>query len=97
MITIGDKIATLLSTANSSALIAAPFIQLETLERVLDCITEGVEILVVTRWRPADLLAGVSDLDIFDLTETRGIHLYLRNDLHAKTICNQQFMPCWLG
>lgn len=39
---------------------------------------------VVTRWRPADLLAGASDLDVFDLAQSRSARLLLRHDLHAK-------------
>ena len=35
-------------------------------------------------WRPVDLLAGASDLGVYDLAKSRGVALYLRNDLHAK-------------
>ena len=95
MITIGDRVTSLLSAAKTSALIVAPFTRSETLEPLLNCILDGVEISVVTRWRPADLLAGASDLGVFDLTEARGIGLYIRNDLHAKLFATED--SCLVG
>ena len=56
----------------------------EALSRLLDSIPVGTETTVVTRWRPADLLAGASDLGVYDLAESKKIPLYLRQDLHAK-------------
>ena len=38
----------------------------------------------MTRWRLADLLAGVADLGVYDAAVAKGAHLYLRYDLHAK-------------
>ena len=79
-----DEIIALLSSARNSALIVAPFVRSESLSRLLDSVAANIETVVVTRWRPADLIAGVSDLDIYDLAKKRPVQLYLRNDLHAK-------------
>lgn len=84
MNTPGDDVTSLLSGAQRDVLIVAPFIRSEALTRVLDSIPDGVETTVVTRWRPADVLAGASDLEVFDLAESRSIPLFLRHDLHAK-------------
>lgn len=84
MNTLGDDVTSLLSVAKHNVLIVAPFIRSEAFSRLLDCIPVGTEIKVVTRWRPADLLAGASDLDVYDLAELRGVPLFLRHDLHAK-------------
>ena len=84
MKTPGDDVTSLLSDAQDNALIVAPFIRAAALARLLDSVPHGVEISVVTRWRPADLLAGASDLDVFDITEALSIPLMLRHDLHAK-------------
>ena len=84
MKTIGDDITSLLSAAKHSALIVAPFMRSEALSRLLESIPVGVETTVVARWRPADLLAGASDLDIYDIAESKNVALYLRHDLHAK-------------
>ena len=84
MKTLGDRVISLFSVAQHTALIVAPFIRSEALSRLLDSILIGTETTVVTRWCPADLLAGASDLGVYDLAESRGAALYLRNDLHAK-------------
>ena len=84
MNTPGDYIISLLGSAQNSALIVAPFMRSEALSRLLDSIPVGTETTVVTRWRPADLLAGASDLIVYDLAESKKIPLYLRQDLHAK-------------
>ncbi len=80
----GEAVATLLATAKETCLIVAPFIRSQALQEMLEAIPAGVEIAIVTRWRPADLLAGASDLDVFDVASAREIPLYLRYDLHAK-------------
>ena len=80
----GDDITSLLCGAQKSALIVAPFMRSEALSRLLDSIPVGTETKIVSRWRPADLLAGASDLGVYDLAESKKIPLYLRHDLHAK-------------
>ena len=80
----GDDIISLLATAEREVLIIAPFIRSSVLARLFQSIQESVDILVVTRWRPSDILAGASDLAVFDLTEASSIPLLLRHDLHAK-------------
>ena len=84
MKTLGDELSSLLSGAQQNVLIVAPFIRSEAFSRLLDSIPIGTKTTVVTRWRLADLLAGTSDLGIYDLSESRSIPLYLRHDLHAK-------------
>ena len=69
----GDDITSLLSGAKKRVLIVAPFMRSEALSRLLDSIPVGTETTVVTRWRPTDLLAGASDLGVYDLTESRSI------------------------
>ena len=84
MKTLGDELSSLLNGAQQNVLIVAPFIRSEAFSRLLDSIPIGTKTTVVTRWRLADLLAGTSDLGIYDLAESRSIPLYLRHDLHAK-------------
>lgn len=84
MKTLGDDLTSLLSDAQDNVLIVAPFIRSEAFSRLLNSIPVDIETTVVTRWRLADLLAGTSDLGIYDLAKSRAIPLYLRYDLHAK-------------
>lgn len=95
MICLGDNIISFLSQARHNVLIVAPFIRSEALSRMLDSIQVNVEIKIVTRWRPADLIAGASDLDVFDIATNREIPLYLRNDLHAKLFAADKY--CLVG
>ena len=84
MTALGDDLTSFLNSAERTALVVAPFIRTKALARLLESIPDAVETSVVTRWRPVDLLAGASDLDVLDLTESRSIPLLLRHDLHAK-------------
>ena len=81
---LGDDLTSLFGSAENTALVVAPFIRSAALGRLLDDIDKAVETVVVTRWRPLDLLAGASDLAVLDVTEARSIPLLLRHDLHAK-------------
>ena len=83
-LTPGDDVLDLLGRAQRDVLIVAPFIRARALVRLLDRVLPTASITVVTRWRPADLLAGASDLDVFDLAQSRSVRLLLRHDLHAK-------------
>lgn len=82
---IGDRILSVLSSAQRSVRIAAPFIKEHALRRALMNVSDGVEITCITRWRPEDIASGVCDLEIFDVVKARNrsvllIHPYL----HAK-------------
>ena len=80
----GDDVISLIEGAQRNVLIVAPFMRSEALSRLLDSVPVGIETTIVTRWRIADLLAGASDLGVYELAEGRGVPLYLRPDLHAK-------------
>ena len=84
MNSLGDTIGKLFGKAQNDVLIIAPFIRTEALSRLINFIGKQVAIKIVTRWRPSDLVAGASDLGVFDLAQKRQIPLFLRNDLHAK-------------
>ena len=80
----GDRIRALFREA-SSATIIAPFIKTNAFQSLLDAIAPQVPIRCVTRWLPAEVAAGVSDLDVLDMLEQRGSYeLLLADRLHAK-------------
>ena len=54
------------------------------LERLLCQVSRTVDVTIVTRWRLADLVAGASDLGVFEVATARAAKLYIRQDLHAK-------------
>lgn len=90
-----DDIISLFRRAQRNVLIVAPFIRSEALARLLDGVPCGVSTLVVTRWRVGDLLAGASDLGVYELTHAKRIPLYLREDLHAKVFAADD--TCLIG
>lgn len=84
MTTLGKDVVSLLENAKCNALVVAPFVRSNALDTLLSHIPAGTQTTVVTRWRPTDLLMGVADLGVYDLTISKGASLYLRYDLHAK-------------
>ena len=64
--------------------IVAPFVKLDALERLFESTTPGRGLKVVCRWRPSDLVAGVSDLGVFEYLKKKQCHLYLNQQLHMK-------------
>lgn len=84
MSVVGSNILALAEGARRDVLIVAPFIKSGPLVRLLDSVRTDVDKTIVTRWRCADVLAGVSDLDVFDIAERHHAKLLLCSDLHAK-------------
>lgn len=81
----GDRLVELLAAATQSVLICAPFIKASVLTRLLQTIPSSVSVRVVTRWLPAEIAIGVSDLEVFDVVVARaGSRLDLLDRLHAK-------------
>jgi hypothetical protein len=75
----------LCSAARGELMLVAPFIKEAVLTRLLNAVAVSVDIRVVTRWRPQEIKAGVSDIEIWDAVKARPrTTLLLRPDLHAK-------------
>ena len=80
----GERIRTLFRQA-SHATIIAPFIKTDALRSLLDVIPAQAAVRCITRWLPAEVAAGVSDLEVLDVLEERAAHeLLLVDRLHAK-------------
>ena len=71
------------SEANE-VVIAAPYIKIDALQRLLALVTAGATIACVTRWNPNDVRAGASDVECRPLILERGGAFRLHPDLHAK-------------
>lgn len=80
----GDRIRELFRGA-SRATIVAPFIKVDALQSLLEAIPSTIPLRCVTRWRPTEVAAGVSDPEILDMLRERGMYeLLLVDRLHAK-------------
>ena len=67
--------------------LGAPFVKRRALELILESVPFQVQVTLVTRWRPDEVLAGVTDIEVFDLLLDRGWEnskMYLSDSLHAK-------------
>ena len=85
MIEDGERIKVLLSRAKHRVILCAPFIKARVLQTILSVVPEIVPVQVVTRWRAAEVAAGVSDLDTLLIADQRpNAKLLLLDDLHAK-------------
>jgi len=71
-------------TRDSLLLIVSPYVKEDALNRLLAETTSSENLKVVVRWRPEDLLAGVSDLAIYPYLKARGVSLYAHSRLHLK-------------
>ena len=76
----------MLRQAQNDVIIVAPYIKTYTLRRLIsDLSHELTSLTCVTRWLPEDIAAGVSDLDIFSIINTKqGGRLLVHPHLHAK-------------
>ena len=64
--------------------IVAPFVKLDALERLFEATRPAPGLKLICRWRPGDLIAGVSDLEVFDYLKSNGCELYVNQQIHLK-------------
>ena len=81
----GSKLLALCSGAEREVILVAPFVKARSLRRLLSQVSPGVDVTCVTRWRPEEVAAGVSDLEVFDeIVRRDGAALLLLPQLHGK-------------
>jgi hypothetical protein len=84
---IGHSLGECARQAHHRLTIAAPFIKRNALERLIAEVAPSVALTVFTRWRVDEIVAGVSDLSVFDLLHDRvGSRLLIHPRLHAKVL-----------
>jgi hypothetical protein len=82
---LGSELIAMCRSARESVVLVAPFIKRHALARLLAEVPNGVAVTCVTRWRPQEIAAGVSDLEIWEEFRDHPLRLLLlRQDLHAK-------------
>ena len=64
--------------------IAAPYIKLDALEKVLVHLRSSVSLICITRWNPGEIMVGVSDTGCRTRVTERGGLFRLHPTLHAK-------------
>lgn len=84
--TIGQKLLLASERATSEVVLVAPFVKKDALRRILRRIPEGTQVKVIARWIPGEILAGVCDLEIFEIVCSRpNTELFVHPLLHAKS------------
>lgn len=84
--TIGQKLLEAATNATKEAVLVSPFVKVDALRRVLEQIPVGTAVTVISRWIPGEILAGVCDLEIYDLIDARpNAELFVHPLLHAKS------------
>lgn len=64
--------------------IAAPYIKVDALNRILADVSSAASLTCVTRWNPHDLVVGASDIKCRSIVTERGGSFMLHPSLHAK-------------
>lgn len=64
--------------------IAAPYIKVDALRKVLNTSVGTESLVCITRWRPSDIVVGASDVGCRTLVTRRGGSFRLHPSLHAK-------------
>jgi hypothetical protein len=64
--------------------ILAPFAKLAALQKLKWLNLKKVKIKVVCRWRPEDIVAGASDLEIYHYLKQSDCELYINSKIHLK-------------
>jgi hypothetical protein len=71
-----------INTVDDTLFIFVPYIQTKILSKLLQEVSS--KIVVVTTWRPEDLISGSSELSLYHYCKERGIALYINNKIHLK-------------
>lgn len=80
---LGDHLVKTVAESEGEVLLVAPFIKRAALDRVLADFHASA-LRCITRWKPVEIAAGVSDLAAYESIRNSGGTLWLRSDLHAK-------------
>ena len=82
---VGDTLLDLVSDANAGVVLVAPFMKAAVVARIAHTVAPSVQIFCMTRWRPQEIKAGVNDLEIWDVLQSReNAKLLLISTLHAR-------------
>lgn len=96
MILDGDHISGVLSKAQKTVIICAPYIKNSTFLKLVKNVSDDVNLKIFTQWNPYDVAVGVSDLEVFDSIKNRkNTRMSLIAGLHAKLFASDD--EVWVG
>ena len=77
------ELADALSSTEQEVIVLSAFVKLDALKWLIET-SRTSNLKIVSRWQPADLVAGASDLECFYLCEEAGIPFGISQNLHGK-------------
>lgn len=84
MTTPGLALMQLASSCRRELILCAPFAKEAVLAQLLSVVRDDVRPVLITRWRPDEVAAGVSDTGVLQVLRAHGGAVYLHDRLHAK-------------
>lgn len=86
----GEALEQLARGARGRLTLVAPFVKASALGRILSNVDSSVDLRVITRWHLTELIAGVSDLDVWPAVRDRGGSMCLVPTLHSKVFLSEE-------
>ena len=82
-----DSLIKLASTATRSIEIFTPYIKKATLVKFIEALpNRDIPISVITTWNLKDLVAGITDLDVYPYCKEQGIFFFINNRIHLNNL-----------
>lgn len=75
-----------MSSAEERVVIASAFVKVDALTKLLTNV-RSTSVEIVARWQKRDLVAGASDLDVYNLCKEKGWRFGISLKLHGKLYC----------
>jgi hypothetical protein len=80
-----ESLLKLAASSPKAVLLAAPFVKRSVVESIVSRFDTALTTFdLITRWRPDEIQAGVSDVDVYEVVAGLGGSVYLLDNLHAK-------------
>ena len=96
-INLTEEVLALMSKAKNDILIFSPYVNTSALKKLTENIFEKINITIVTTWKPADLLMGYSDLNVYSFCKNKNYTLLLNNKIHLKSIIIDNMQSSYIG
>ena len=85
-----DFVRRSIATQKQLLLVVAPFIKLDALKELLNECEDISQLQVVVRWKASDLVAGVSDVEIYPYLKEIEVPLFRHTSIHLKLLVFNQ-------
>ncbi len=82
---LGDIVAEEFKKSQKEILIFSPYITTNALKKILDPVSSGVHVSIITTWKVQDIAYGASELASYEFAKKRGFQFFLNQQIHLKT------------